>query len=53
MLLIEILEKIANKFQNTINVAGKIKLTDELNLISNLDIANKYKSLYKRKWKNE
>lgn len=34
---VEILEKIANKFQNTINVAGKIKLTDELNLISNLD----------------
>ena len=34
---IKILDKIANKFPNTINVAGKIKLTDELNLISNLD----------------
>jgi len=34
---VEILDKIAIKFSNTINVAGKIKLTDELNLISNLD----------------
>jgi len=34
---VDILEKIANKFPNTINVAGKIKLTQELNLISNLD----------------
>ena len=34
---IEILEGIANKYPNTINVAGKIKLAKELNLISNLD----------------
>lgn len=32
-----ILEKIATKYPNTINVAGKIKLAEELNLISNLD----------------
>jgi ADP-heptose:LPS heptosyltransferase len=35
---VKILEKIANKYINTINVAGKIKLTEELNLISNLDV---------------
>ena len=34
---VEILEKIATKYPNTINVAGKIKLAEELNLISNLD----------------
>ena len=34
---VEILDKIENKFPNTINVAGKIKLIDELNLISNLN----------------
>ena len=34
---VEILDKIASKYLNTINVAGKIKLNEELNLISNLD----------------
>ena len=34
---IEILERIASNYPNTLNVAGKIKLTQELNLISNLD----------------
>ena len=34
---VEILDKIANNNSNTINVAGKIKLGAELNLISNLD----------------
>ncbi|WP_457610745.1 glycosyltransferase family 9 protein [Lutibacter sp.] len=34
---VEILENIANKYSNTINIAGKIKLEQELNLISNLD----------------
>jgi ADP-heptose:LPS heptosyltransferase len=34
---IEILDKIENKYGNTVNVAGKIKLGQELNLISNLD----------------
>jgi len=32
-----ILENIANKYSNVINIAGKIKLDQELNLISNLD----------------
>ena len=34
---VKILEKFANKYPNTINIAGKIKLDKELNLISNLD----------------
>ncbi|MBI9039792.1 MAG: glycosyltransferase family 9 protein [Lutibacter sp.] len=34
---VEILENIASKYSNTINVAGKIKLDQELILISNLD----------------
>ena len=34
---VEILEKMEANNPNTINVAGKIKLTQELNLISNLD----------------
>lgn len=34
---VDILEKIASKYPNTINVAGKIKLKQELILISNLD----------------
>lgn len=34
---VEILEKIAHNNSNTLNVAGKIKLAQELNLISNLD----------------
>lgn len=34
---VEILETIAKKYSNTINIAGKIKLAQELNLISNLD----------------
>ncbi|NLP57621.1 glycosyltransferase family 9 protein [Lutibacter sp. B1] len=34
---IEILNNLANKYANTINVAGKIKLEQELTLISNLD----------------
>ncbi len=34
---VEILEKIAGSNPNTINVAGKIKLAEELNLISNLN----------------
>ena len=34
---IEILEPIATKYNNTINIAGKIKLQQELALISNLD----------------
>nr|WP_229714376.1 MULTISPECIES: glycosyltransferase family 9 protein [Flavobacteriaceae] len=34
---VEILDAIANKYVATINMAGKIKLAQELNLISNLD----------------
>ena len=34
---VEILSKIENNYSNVINVAGKIKLKQELNLISNLD----------------
>jgi len=34
---VDILEKLAAKYPNTINVAGKIKLKQELILISNLD----------------
>ena len=34
---VEILETIATKYSNTINIAGKIKLQQELDLISNLD----------------
>ena len=34
---ITLLSKMANKYPNTINVAGKIKLDQELNLISNLN----------------
>ncbi|UMB53202.1 glycosyltransferase family 9 protein [Lutibacter sp. A64] len=34
---IEILEAIATKYNNTINIAGKVKLQQELALISNLD----------------
>lgn len=34
---VEVLENIAHKYSNTLNVAGKIKLDQELNLISNLD----------------
>lgn len=34
---VKILEKISNDFENVLNVAGKIKLAEELNLISNLD----------------
>jgi len=34
---VEILDTIANKYTTTINMAGKIKLAQELNLISNLD----------------
>lgn len=34
---VEILESIATKYPNTINIAGKIKLDQELILISNLD----------------
>ncbi len=35
---IELLENLANKFENTLNVAGKLKLNQELALISNLDV---------------
>ncbi|OGS74004.1 MAG: heptosyltransferase [Flavobacteria bacterium RIFCSPLOWO2_12_FULL_35_11] len=35
---IELLENLANKFPNTLNVAGKLKLNQELTLISNLDV---------------
>lgn len=35
---VDILNKIAQKYPNTINVAGRIKLDLELNLISNLDL---------------
>ena len=35
---IEILNALENKFQNTINAAGKLTLEDELNLISNLNV---------------
>jgi len=35
---INILNALESKFQNTINVAGKLTLEDELNLISNLDV---------------
>jgi len=35
---VEILDEVAYKYPNTINVAGKIKLDQELNLISNLDL---------------
>ena len=34
---VEILDAITNKYPSTINMAGKIKLAQELNLISNLD----------------
>ena len=34
---VEILDKIANQNSNTLNIAGKIKLDQELSLISNLD----------------
>ena len=34
---VDILTKISNKYPNTINVAGQIKLDKELNLISNLN----------------
>lgn len=35
---IELLENLANKFPTVINVAGKLKLNQELSLISNLDV---------------
>lgn len=35
---IEVLENLANKFPTVINVAGKLKLDQELALISNLDV---------------
>lgn len=35
---IELLENLANKFPTAINVAGKLTLTQELSLISNLDV---------------
>jgi len=35
---IELLENLANKFPTAINVAGKLKLNQELTLISNLDV---------------
>ena len=35
---IEFLENLANKFPNNLNVAGKLKLNQELALISNLDL---------------
>jgi ADP-heptose:LPS heptosyltransferase len=35
---IELLENLANKFPSAINVAGKLKLNQELTLISNLDV---------------
>lgn len=35
---IELLENLANKFSNTLNIAGKLKLNQELMLISNLDV---------------
>jgi len=35
---IELLESLANKFGNTQNVAGKLNLSQELKLISNLDV---------------
>jgi ADP-heptose:LPS heptosyltransferase len=35
---IGILNTLENKFQNTINIAGKLTLEEELNLISNLDV---------------
>lgn len=35
---IELLENLVNKFPNTINVAGNLKLDQELTLISNLDL---------------
>ena len=34
---IDILEKLENNYSNTINIAGKIKLSQELQIISNLD----------------
>jgi len=34
---VEILDSISTKYPNVLNVAGKIKLAEELNLISNLD----------------
>jgi ADP-heptose:LPS heptosyltransferase len=34
---IEILDTVSTKYPNVLNVAGKIKLAEELNLISNLD----------------
>jgi len=35
---IKILNELESKFENVINVAGKLTLEDELNLISNLDV---------------
>lgn len=35
---VEILSNLENKFPNTINIAGKIKLKQELDLISNLNV---------------
>jgi len=35
---VELLENLANKFPTAINVAGKLKLNQELTLISNLDV---------------
>lgn len=35
---IELLENLSDKFPNTLNVAGKLKLNQELTLISNLDL---------------
>ncbi|HEY9221085.1 MAG TPA: glycosyltransferase family 9 protein [Lutibacter sp.] len=35
---IELLENLAKKFPNTLNVAGKLKLNQELTLISNLEL---------------
>jgi len=35
---IQILNTIQQKFQNVVNVAGKLTLSEELNLISNLDV---------------
>ncbi len=35
---IELLESLENKFANTLNIAGKLNLSQELKLISNLDV---------------
>jgi ADP-heptose:LPS heptosyltransferase len=35
---VELLESLENKFANTLNVAGKLNLSQELKLISNLDV---------------